>query len=112
VSGDLSAWDDLFSLLFLLLRCTGDIEEAPTTFKLDDQNEFAAGKETAVSSNTFNILKHSRLAPHFEFFGDESDHKGTFPVAPRRFPHFTSTEASAGGKAGCCPPAKGGQSCC
>lgn len=93
----------------MLTYCTGDIEEAPSTFSLDEQNAFPKGKATALSSNTFNMLKHSRLASHFEFHGDESAHKGSFAVTPRLFPRFTASEASTGG--GCCPPT-GGKSCC
>lgn len=89
----------------------GTIGEAPDALLFDEQHTFAAGKETPVSSNTFNMLQHTRLAPHFTFIGDESDHKVAFATEPRVFPLFTSADTGATG-GGCCSPASAPASCC
>eukprot|EP00457_Paulinella_chromatophora_P004866 gb/GEZN01004879.1/.p1 GENE.gb/GEZN01004879.1/~~gb/GEZN01004879.1/.p1 ORF type:complete len:441 (+),score=36.33 gb/GEZN01004879.1/:98-1324(+) len=56
----------------------GTISEMPHTFTLDDHHLIQQGRIYPVCGNTYNMLKHSRLCPHFEFLGDFSQHLGQF----------------------------------
>ena len=72
-------------------------------FRLDAHHVFATGKVYPVCGNTYLMLKESRLASHFEFFGDTTTHFGIFPGCGKQNP----LEATAGSEtapiaSGCC----------
>lgn len=81
------------------VRYLGTIPHCPRSFILDGHHEFRVGKMEAVCGNTYNMLKLTRFAKHFEFFGDFSRHYGIFPGCGKNIP-FES--AKAGGAAGGC----------
>lgn len=73
-------------------------------FKLDAHHLFVTGKIYPVCGNTYLMLKESRFAPHFEFFGDMTAHYGLFPGCGKQNPLEALT-----GNAGATPLAS---SCC
>ena len=71
---------------------------------LDGHHSFRAGKIERVCGNTFRMLKESRFASHFDFFGDFSNHFGIFEGCGKGIP-FKSGNASndcAAGTGSCC----------
>ncbi len=56
----------------------GSVANAPDEFALDLHHVFAAGEKVEVCGNTFAMLKQSRFARHFEFFGAFETHNGIF----------------------------------
>ena len=56
----------------------GTIPHSEKLFRLDAHHLIEAGKVFAVCGNTYRMLAESRLAEHFEFFGDFSTHYGIF----------------------------------
>jgi arsenite methyltransferase len=54
----------------------------------------------AVCGNTWNILKQSRFAPYFTFYGDFSTHYGVFPGCGTSVPF--ATEGAGGATSGAC----------
>eukprot|EP00010_Vexillifera_abyssalis_P007702 CAMPEP_0201550020 /NCGR_PEP_ID=MMETSP0173_2-20130828/6446_1 /ASSEMBLY_ACC=CAM_ASM_000268 /TAXON_ID=218659 /ORGANISM="Vexillifera sp., Strain DIVA3 564/2" /LENGTH=312 /DNA_ID=CAMNT_0047959893 /DNA_START=168 /DNA_END=1106 /DNA_ORIENTATION=- len=82
------------------VRYRGTIEHHPNQYDLDAHHCFEQGKMTSVCANTFNILKKSRYAEHFEFFGDQSTHYGIFPGCGKQIPFVT--ESPIGGGGSCC----------
>jgi ubiquinone/menaquinone biosynthesis C-methylase UbiE len=48
----------------------GSIAEHESSFNLDQHTPFISGKETSVDSNTWQILKQSRLSKHFTFINN------------------------------------------
>ncbi len=61
-------------------RYRGTIAHEPCGFALDDQHYFSAGKPVPVCGNTAAILSETRFAPHFDVFGDRSNHVGLFDL--------------------------------
>jgi len=72
----------------------GTIPEHTHSFVLDDHHEFFTGKPMTVCSNTANMLKDTRFAPHFRIEGDMSTHYGVFDCS--------SSDASPAAKGGAC----------
>ena len=60
------------------VRYRGSIAEAPHVFVLDKHHHLEAGRMFPVCGNSWRMLRESRLAPHFDFFGDTSRHYGIF----------------------------------
>ncbi len=56
----------------------GSIEQSPHHFVLDKRHRMETGRVFPVCANTYQMLKESRFAPHFEFIGDKSQHFGIF----------------------------------
>ncbi len=56
----------------------GTIANKACAFSLDKYHRFPKGKPVSVCGNTWRMLNHSRLARHFEFSGDFSQHRGVF----------------------------------
>jgi arsenite methyltransferase len=54
----------------------GTIAEHKTSFNLDQETQFISGIARVVDSNTWHILKQSRLSEHFTFIGDFNTHYG------------------------------------
>eukprot|EP01013_Petalomonas_cantuscygni_P011293 TRINITY_DN246_c0_g1_i3.p1 TRINITY_DN246_c0_g1~~TRINITY_DN246_c0_g1_i3.p1 ORF type:complete len:392 (+),score=68.25 TRINITY_DN246_c0_g1_i3:100-1176(+) len=62
----------------------GSICGSQASWRLDEAHVFEAGRVVPVSGNTATILRASRFAEHFEFFGSRKVHFGPFtePVPP------------------------------
>lgn len=60
------------------VKYKGSDDENPTAFMLDDHHIFEKGKMELVCGNTWLMLKNTRFAKHFEFYGDFSKHYGIF----------------------------------
>jgi arsenite methyltransferase len=57
----------------------GGIAGAERVFMLDQHHVIEGGKVFPVCGNTFDMLKDTRFAAHFEFIGDRCVHYGIFP---------------------------------
>uniref|UniRef100_A0A0G4FAB4 Arsenite methyltransferase n=1 Tax=Chromera velia CCMP2878 TaxID=1169474 RepID=A0A0G4FAB4_9ALVE len=85
------------------VRYRGSMEGAPEEFALDDHHVFVRGKIMTVCGNTWHMLKGTRFAAHFDFFGDFSTHFGIFPGSEKRMPFSEgSSSGGGGGGGGCC----------
>ncbi len=76
------------------VRYKGTCPEQPHAFVLDKHHRFVAGKLYPVCGNSYDMLKLSRLAPHFEFFGDTRRHFGLFEGCGSSIP-FTQNAAAS-----------------
>ena len=56
----------------------GTIEHHPDVFVLDEHHVIRKGKMFLVCGNTYRMLKETRFAEHFEFFGNWDEHYGIF----------------------------------
>jgi SAM-dependent methyltransferase len=83
------------------VRYKGTIAEAQNVYHLDDHHVFQKGKIEAVCGNTYNMLKKTRLASHFDFFGDFSTHYGIFEGCGGSMP-FSEEETSGTAPSSCC----------
>ena len=85
------------------VRYKGTIEEMPNTFQLDDHHFFEKGRIEKVCGNTYNMIHDTRLAEHFDFWGDFETHHGIFEgcggSAPFQVEENTYTSAATGS---CC----------
>ena len=82
------------------VRYRGTIADAPNSFVLDKHHDIETGRLFPVCGNTWRMLRESRLAPHFEFFGDTSRHFGIFKGCGTDLPFARDVEARGSG--GCC----------
>lgn len=73
----------------------GSLPQAPHAFELDDHHRFETGRPLRVCGNSFDMLAHTRYAPHFELIGDTRTHFGLFDCGPA-----AAQPAAAG--ASCC----------
>ncbi len=78
------------------VRYKGTIEGKSSSFDLDDHHNFPCGKMMTVCGNTFKMLKETRFAKHFEFFGNWDTHYGIFEGCGGNMPF------SEGGEDGAC----------
>jgi arsenite methyltransferase len=85
----------------------GTLAGAADALVFDKHHRFDTGRIAPVCGNTWLMLRQSRLACHFEFYGDFSRHFGLFPGCGGSLP-FSSGVDVAGDGAG---PALGA-SCC
>lgn len=56
----------------------GTIYNHESLFRLDSHHLFEAGRPERICGNTADMLRESRLAPHFDVVGDKSVHYGVF----------------------------------
>lgn len=82
------------------VRYLGSLADAPHRFVLDKHHALETGRLFPVCGNTWRMLQESRLASHFEFFGDTRRHFGVFKGCGKDLP-FTRA-AEAGLASGCC----------
>jgi len=82
------------------VRYKGTIERKPNIFHLDDHHPFQKGKIESVCGNTYMMLKETRFAEHFDFFGDFSTHYGIFEGCGGAMPF--SIEGEGTGEGACC----------
>jgi arsenite methyltransferase len=72
----------------------GTIPDHPLRFLLDHQHVFPTGQRVPVCRNTFLMLSQTRLAPHFECFGQGSTHLGLFANCGQAQPLTSGAEGS------------------
>lgn len=77
----------------------GTIEGKPSSFDLDDHHNFQKGKIESVCGNTYLMLKETRFADDFEFYGNFDTHYGIFEGCGGAMP-FTANEESS--SSNCC----------
>ncbi|MDT8446369.1 MAG: methyltransferase domain-containing protein [bacterium] len=82
------------------VRYRGGVEEMPQVFWLDQGHAFAKDKIELVCGNSYRMLKETRFAPYFDFFGDFNHHHGVFPGCGGHFP-FAQTSSSEGPTSNC-----------
>lgn len=78
----------------------GTIATQEGAYLLDKHHLIEAGKMFLVCSNTYRMLKESRLALHFEFYGDMKAHYGIFEGCGSSLPYdaegSTGSDSSGG----------------
>lgn len=81
----------------------GSVTTQEKSFKLDSHHEFKKGKVESVCGNTYLMLKKSRFAKHFDFYGTFDTHFGIFPGCGKDNP-FKAVVAQQGQSLpqGCC----------
>lgn len=89
-----------------VVRYRGGIAERDPGFHLDNHHYFEKGQSVKVCSNTWHMLKSTRFAPYFDFWGDEKIHFGAFTdcgsVVPFKGRHDDIAGSTISGSAGCC----------
>ncbi len=73
------------------VRYRGTLAGAERVFGLDSHHQIEAGRLFPVCGNTWKMLKETRFAEHFDFFGDFSTHYGVFAGCGTASPFTTST---------------------
>ncbi len=74
------------------VRYRGTVPEQPHAFLLDKHHRLEAGRVLPVCGNTFRMLRETRFAGHFEFYGDTTTHYGLFPGCGGGIPFDTGAE--------------------
>ena len=78
----------------------GTIPHAPHGLRLDEHHVIETGKVFAVCGNSWRMLQESRLAVHFDFIGNFSNHYGIFTGCGGNSP-FNGLDQE-GAVPGCC----------
>jgi arsenite methyltransferase len=81
------------------VRYSGTAPNQPERFEFDKDIAFDSGDWTAVCGNTYRMLSGSRLAPFFEFSGEEGQHRGVFGSVGADMPFDRAVEQIS---TGCC----------
>ena len=82
------------------VRYRGTLPGEANAFALDNHHLMDKGRMFPVCGNTYLMLKETRFAEHFDFFGDFSQHFGIFPGCGVVSPYGEDgTEAASGA---CC----------
>ena len=76
------------------VRYKGTIANNPNSFDLDNHHNFPKGKMITVCGNSYKMLKDTRFANHFEFFGTWDTHYGIFEGCGGNMPFSEDGEAS------------------
>jgi SAM-dependent methyltransferase len=83
------------------VRYRGTIPGHPRLYALDKHHGIEAGRIFPVCGNTWRMLAETRLAPHFDFFGDFQRHFGVFEGCGTALPYGLS-QGEAAADAPCC----------
>lgn len=83
------------------VRYKGTIPGHPRSYRLDKHHLIETGRVFAVCGNSWKMLAESRLAAHFDFFGDFDRHYGIFAGCGTALPYDAAVASTAPG-AGCC----------
>ncbi len=75
------------------LRYLGDLDQSPRVFELDAGHRFETGRLERVCGNSFRMIKETRFAKHFDFYGDFTRHFGQYPGCGGGLP-FTDDQAA------------------
>ncbi len=78
----------------------GTIDGQASSFDLDDHHNFPTGKFASVCGNTYMMLKDTRLADHFDFYGNFDTHYGIYEGCGGNMPF--SVEGGFEDGAACC----------
>jgi len=81
------------------VRYRGTIPGHERALILDKHHHIEAGRMFAVCGNSWRMLAETRLARHFEFFGDFDTHYGIFPGCADAVPYEAVLPDDA---SGCC----------
>jgi len=65
----------------------GSIEGKSSSFDLDDHHNFPKGKLVSVCGNSYKMLKDTRFAKHFDFYGSWDTHFGIFEGCGTNMPY-------------------------
>lgn len=82
------------------VRYKGGIDHHPEALLLDKHHLIERGRMFPVCGNTYRMLKESRFAPFFEFYGDTSTHYGIFADCGTPLPF--DSDAGSDFSGGCC----------
>lgn len=85
-----------------VVRYQGGIPSSENAYHLDNHHYFEKGQSVKVCGNTWNILKETRLAPYFEFWGDFDTHFGAFADCGNAVPFQSQKEGSGSCTTGAC----------
>lgn len=81
----------------------GTIPHHPHVFVLDKHHRIETGKQFPVCGNTWRMLHDTRLAAHFDFYGNFERHYGIFAGCGMGLPYDdTTNDAASNRTAGCC----------
>ena len=82
----------------------GGIAHSEKLFVLDQHHQIQKDKMFPVCGNTWRMLKESRFARYFDFFGDTSTHYGIFEGCGTLMPFSSSASNTSAdqGAGGCC----------
>lgn len=80
-------------------RYKGEIAGQEAAFMLDGHHVIEAGRMFPVCGNTYAMLRYTRFAPYFEFFGDDKTHYGVFKGCGADLPFAAATDTPT---AACC----------
>lgn len=80
----------------------GSIAGQESHYLLDKHQLIEAGKMFQVCGNTYRMLNESRLAPHFEFYGDMQTHYGIFEGCGSSLPYDAEVSEKPATGGGCC----------
>lgn len=83
------------------VRYKGTVPGAADAFTLDNHHHIETGRIFPVCGNTWLMLKETRFAQHFEFFGDFSQHYGIFPGCGVENP-YQGSQPDPETTSGCC----------
>ncbi|WP_163336359.1 arsenosugar biosynthesis radical SAM (seleno)protein ArsS [Desulfopila sp. IMCC35008] len=78
------------------VRYLGGISRQESGFTLDNHHYFEKGQSVKVCTNTWHMLKSTRFAEFFEFWGDESVHFGAFADCGSVVPFQSSHDDDSG----------------
>tara|TARA_A100001015_G_scaffold143419_1_gene159106 strand:+ start:2713 stop:3777 length:1065 start_codon:yes stop_codon:yes gene_type:complete len=73
----------------------GTINNHPSYWDLDEHHRIFTNKIFCVCGNTWNMLYHSRFAPHFEFIGNFENHYGIFEGCGKGLPFQTDSTSTS-----------------
>ena len=71
----------------------GTLPRHPSGSFLDKHHYFVTGNAMLVCGNTWNMLKETTLAPHFEFIGNFKTHYGIFEGCGSSIPYESGSES-------------------
>lgn len=77
------------------VKYLGGIPEHETFIDLDGHHRFETGKIEAVCGNTLKMLQDTRLAPYFEFYGNQEQHFGLFKGCGKEMPFQQDSDSAA-----------------
>ncbi|MGC1953024.1 MAG: methyltransferase domain-containing protein [Gammaproteobacteria bacterium] len=82
----------------------GGIPHSEQLFRLDKHHLMEKGRLFPVCGNTYRMLKESRFAPHFQFFGNTDTHFGIFDGCGTAMPFSTGSNSGQSSAVGgnCC----------
>lgn len=84
------------------VRYKGSIAHNPDFFILDKHHIIDTNRIFPVCGNTYQMLKNSRFAHHFDFYGDMKTHFGIFPNCGKPIPFDETSNADSTNNGGCC----------